>query len=504
METRSYGMIQGPVQVPEAIRVIQDALISPGAPSAPAVLAQLDRILNSTEFNKSIRMCRFLRLVTQEALNGNGAGLKEYRIGTEVFDKDESFDPRVDPIVRNEARRLRRKLEMYYLVEGKTDPVLIEMPKGGYTPVFGFQPVPVTEAPMAHLAAASASTRRGLVLPVAGLALAIAVAGWWLVVHRSRQVAGGPERNTAATEAYTLGKHLMFTLRIEDLIGGRAQLENAVRLDPSFTEAMGALAVNYQISTALGANRDEAVAKSRGLIARTSQLAPGSTTAELALAGDAAILQEDYAAGERHFRRAVASDPNDASVHAIYASSCLLPLGRIEDARREARRAVELAQSGLTMTVLVLTDYIARDYAAAIMHAGESLRRHMENEAITFLLIDSYIATKKWDEAWFFIEKQGIDTDAYRAKIRALKGDRGDALRVARERVERGGQPLVIARLLAVGGDGVAATRWLEQADRRHDHTARILASYDSDFDAMRGSAEFRSLLEAMRHPRVP
>src|SRR5262245_53922124 len=107
-----------------------------GTPSPSLVEAQLEHILSSAEFRRSERMCRFLRLVTREALNGNGATLKEYRIGTEVFDKDDSFDPRLDPIVRNEARRLRRKLETYYLTEGKTAPLQVELPKGAYAPIF--------------------------------------------------------------------------------------------------------------------------------------------------------------------------------------------------------------------------------------------------------------------------------------------------------------------------------------------------------------------------------
>jgi hypothetical protein len=74
--------------------------------------------------------------------------LKEQVIGVAVFDKDPvSFDSRIDPIVRNDARRLRRKLEVYYASEGRSDHLRIEIPKGGYAPVFietaGPEPLPV-------------------------------------------------------------------------------------------------------------------------------------------------------------------------------------------------------------------------------------------------------------------------------------------------------------------------------------------------------------------------
>jgi hypothetical protein len=62
--------------------------------------------------------------------------VKEYTIGVEVFGRGDSFDPRTDTIVRVQARRLRSKLEEFYDVDGATDGVVIELPKGGYVPRF--------------------------------------------------------------------------------------------------------------------------------------------------------------------------------------------------------------------------------------------------------------------------------------------------------------------------------------------------------------------------------
>jgi hypothetical protein len=98
--------------------------------------AHLHSILASPQFSKSDRMCRFLRFVVEHALRGSVDPLKEYSIGVAVFDKDPSFDPRIDNNVRTEARRLRAKLEEYYATIGQSDPVRIELPKGSYTPSF--------------------------------------------------------------------------------------------------------------------------------------------------------------------------------------------------------------------------------------------------------------------------------------------------------------------------------------------------------------------------------
>src|SRR5262245_32577411 len=96
---------------------------------------QLQRILRSETFHKSDRLKRFLMFIVREAAAGRGAQLKEYVIGVQVFRKEDSFDPRTDPIVRVQARRLRAKLVRYYREEGRADPTLIELPKGGYAPL---------------------------------------------------------------------------------------------------------------------------------------------------------------------------------------------------------------------------------------------------------------------------------------------------------------------------------------------------------------------------------
>jgi TolB-like protein len=101
------------------------------------VHAELDRILQSPGFANSERMARFLRVAVDRALHGRGDELKEYLIGVEVFDRRPDYDPRVDPIVRVEARRLRAKLDEFYSSPaGKDSAIQIQLPKGGYAPCF--------------------------------------------------------------------------------------------------------------------------------------------------------------------------------------------------------------------------------------------------------------------------------------------------------------------------------------------------------------------------------
>jgi serine/threonine-protein kinase len=102
----------------------------------------LEKILAHQLFSRSGRMVRFLRLTVERSLAGQADQLKEYLLGVEVFDRKPSYDPRVDPIVRVEARRLRAKLKAYYEGDGRADPVLIEFLSGGYAPRLTLRDVP--------------------------------------------------------------------------------------------------------------------------------------------------------------------------------------------------------------------------------------------------------------------------------------------------------------------------------------------------------------------------
>jgi len=106
-------------------------------PSPEDVRAQLERILASSEFLGSQRTRRFLSYVVEETLAGRDDRIKAFSVAMAAFDRDETFNPQTDPIVRIEAGRLRRCLERYYLTEGAVaGGVHIEIPKGGYVPIF--------------------------------------------------------------------------------------------------------------------------------------------------------------------------------------------------------------------------------------------------------------------------------------------------------------------------------------------------------------------------------
>lgn len=95
---------------------------------------QLEKILASQVIAKSRRLQDLLRYTVERIKSGKGDTIKEYLLAVEVFGRKPSFDPRFDSIVRVQAARLREKLEKYYATEGRSDAILISIPKGAYVP----------------------------------------------------------------------------------------------------------------------------------------------------------------------------------------------------------------------------------------------------------------------------------------------------------------------------------------------------------------------------------
>ncbi len=106
--------------------------LAPQGDNAEEGRGALQRVLASGILASSPRQARLFQHIVERSIAGDKESLKEYSIGLDVFDRDASFDPKVDSIVRSTARQLRLKLAEYYEVLGKDDPVRIRLPKGGY------------------------------------------------------------------------------------------------------------------------------------------------------------------------------------------------------------------------------------------------------------------------------------------------------------------------------------------------------------------------------------
>jgi TolB-like protein/Flp pilus assembly protein TadD len=160
-----------------------------GSAVQDAVRAETAKILASPQFARAERLSAFLRFIVNEAAEGRADGLKETVIGTEVFGKPVGYDPKADSTVRIHAARLREKLRDYYLTHGAEDELIIQLPKGGYVPVWERAQRPVSRRlPRLLLAGA-----------VAGIVILGAALAWMWRGHRPiHSIAVLPLRNLSS------------------------------------------------------------------------------------------------------------------------------------------------------------------------------------------------------------------------------------------------------------------------------------------------------------------
>jgi hypothetical protein len=165
---------------------------SPASPATDSRSALVDRVNGSSAFAKCNRLQDFLSYICDLTLSGRASELNEQNIGTALFGRSHDYDTSIDGIVRTQASRLRRRLELYFHGEGVDEPLMIVLRRGSYVPIFesrSTQPA-LKSTPEAEAAtgsepaevggvqqAAEPSRRRVLVwlLPLAALAIVFAI-----------------------------------------------------------------------------------------------------------------------------------------------------------------------------------------------------------------------------------------------------------------------------------------------------------------------------------------
>ena len=148
---------------------------------APAECRELvERIAASSDLHRSARLVDFLRYICHRAIDDAVSEIREQEMGAAVFGRTPDYDTAGDPIVRVQASQLRRKLQHYFETEGAGETVTLEIPKGGYVPLFRYRTATPSTAGIGQPAAPAAPSRYlapVLLGIVATLALACAVLG---------------------------------------------------------------------------------------------------------------------------------------------------------------------------------------------------------------------------------------------------------------------------------------------------------------------------------------
>ena len=168
----------GAVLAALALGRMQEVQSAVMVPELDVNLVQIQRIVASKAFKTSEVHRNLLNYLAGKSLSGDAPNLKEYTVGLDVFGKPASYDPRQESVVRMHVGRLRQKLTEYYRTEGQDDPVVVDLPKGGFA--LTFAPRPVADAipePLPAPTRPSVSVRE--IALAASLVLAIAFAGYF-------------------------------------------------------------------------------------------------------------------------------------------------------------------------------------------------------------------------------------------------------------------------------------------------------------------------------------
>ena len=573
---------------------------APGKSSEKAVKQQLDRILGSATFQQVERLKRFITFIVTEAAAGRADELKEYVVGVQVFGKESSFDPRTDPIVRVQARRLRARLLRYYHDEGQHDEVIIDLPKGGYAPVFKRREGRPLPKPSLTTALASRNTiavvpfadhsengdleyfcagltqeliyrftrikglrviavddddkdgrqRAGMVLrgsvrrangkvrvtthlvdspsgsyvwsesidaPVRDtLEAHDAIATTIIERLQPDRVQRGefawdqrPIENLAAHNLYLQGRYHLNQRTEEGLVKAVDFFDKAITEDPQYAAAHSGLSDAYSLLAHYGVRGPADVWAKAASGAATAVLLDGnSAEARTSLAHVKSTQDWDWRAAEREFQRAVTLDPKYATAHHWYGMSCLVPMGRLDDALDQ----LMLAQSLDPVSSIIARDvgvlhYYRRNFSAALEQCDHTieLNPHFAPAYLTLSLVQEQSGDP--EEALAALERavslSPLSPRMHGALGRslALAGRRDEAARTLRQLEAMAGDryvsPFEFASIHVALGQIDVGFRWLHKA--REERVFELLAiRVDPRFDSLRGDSRFDAIVEQM------
>jgi hypothetical protein len=108
--------------------------------------ALLERVAASPHLRRATRLRELLLYVGQRSLREGCDHVPEHEIGVKVFGRSETYDNANDSIVRTTISDLRKRVDAYFAAEGLDEPIVMEIPRGAYIPVFYSRDAQLEEA----------------------------------------------------------------------------------------------------------------------------------------------------------------------------------------------------------------------------------------------------------------------------------------------------------------------------------------------------------------------
>lgn len=458
-------------------------------PDSDAVRAEVERIAVSVLFRNSERRVQVLQYTVEKALAGEKS-LKEYTLGVDVFRRPESYDPRIEPLVRVEFGRIRQKLKEYYATEGLNDPIRIEYNRRGYLPTFSAQDVASNPTASPEIRPARrpgvwawqlALDRAVVLIALSAIVLASGWAYFWQL--RTTRLFG------ADYQLYLRAQFLLDDRTPQHVRQALESFEQLTQTKPRSALAWAGLAKAYAVTTA-NDFEDPGVygPKARSAVDRALRLAPNLAEAHSASGLLKTFYEWDWKGSDEEFRRAIAANPVLSEAHLGLAMSLILRK-RINEAVAEARRAVELEPGSVAnRRGLAMSYYYAGRFDDALEECRRLLRSGPQPWAHIWMY-HIYLSTNQFDNAK--VEAAGLvalpenvqpdQRFAFDVQLGRQTEASAELQRLIDESRHRYVQPLVIAALAGMTGDERQYREWLEIAYRRHDPALVWLSTFRYD-----------------------
>ncbi|MGD8496702.1 MAG: BTAD domain-containing putative transcriptional regulator [Gemmatimonadales bacterium] len=172
-----------------------------------------------------------------------------------------------------------------------------------------------------------------------------------------------PTQSRDAFDWYVRGREAWNRRSSRDVAIAADCFSEATRIDPGFAAALVGLAASYLVRyPAAGIRPDEARVRVREAVQRALAIDPELGEAHAVLGLASGVLDADWAAAERSFRRAIELNPGHPTAHHWYGAYLGYVRRRFEEGLRELRLARELDP---------LSAIIVDDIASVLMNSGQ-------------------------------------------------------------------------------------------------------------------------------------
>ena len=332
--------------------------------------------------------------------------------------------------------------------------------------------------------------------------------------QRAAEIARRQTQNQKAYDLYLRGRYEWMNLTPTGNRRALEYYERAIEEDRDYALAWAGIAT---VLAAAPINSDVEPAtvreRARNAARHAIEANPDLAEAHFAQGYVQFILDWQWSDAEKHMRRAIQIDPNNAMAHLVLGH-VLSQTGQQAEASEMTRRARELDPLYAHMyAISAQIAYQGREYADALEYARQSTVIAPKFWIAHIQLAQALQALGQIDEALKSFEAAARYSDnnskalAFSGYALAAAGRTAEAREILRELAERSSQsylpPYTVAMVYAGLGEHEAALDWLERAYERRD-IHLVFLPVDARWDSLRRDARFSALVQRCEFDSAP